>query len=127
MSRIARPALLGFLALPPEVAARLTPQERVWVDKLISTLLTVSLQKDGLVNDNINHIGRQRAPLEEITAPTLVVNAVDDPFKTLAGGEYTARHIAGARFVRVESGGHLLMGGLRQIWVDSAQFLNPRP
>jgi hypothetical protein len=45
------------------------------------------------------------------------------PFKTLAGAEYTAQHIAGARLIRVPSGGHLLMGGLGGLWTESAHFL----
>jgi pimeloyl-ACP methyl ester carboxylesterase len=96
------------------------------VDKLIRTLFTVSLQKDGLINDNRNHIQRRRATLEQIEAPTLVVSAADDPFKTLAGAEYTAQHIRGAQFIRVPSGGHLLMGGLGGIWTESAHFLANR-
>jgi pimeloyl-ACP methyl ester carboxylesterase len=119
--------MLGFLALPPDVAARLTPNERVWVDQLVSTLFTVSLQKQGLINDNRNHVQRQRAALEQIKAPTLIVNAADDPFKTLPGAEYTAQHIQDVRFIRLEHGGHLLAGGQEEVWAESVRFLANAP
>jgi 2-hydroxy-6-oxonona-2,4-dienedioate hydrolase len=49
-------------------------------------------------------------PPVAVRAPTLVVSARDDGFGTYAAAEYTARGIAGARFMGFESGGHLLVG-----------------
>jgi hypothetical protein len=46
--------------------------------------------------------------LEEIQAPTLVIDAAD--VVTFPGAKYTAEHIPRARFIPYETGGHVLLG-----------------
>jgi pimeloyl-ACP methyl ester carboxylesterase len=57
-----------------------------------------------MVNDGINHAARQRYALENITAPTLVIDSAD--IGTYAGARYNAEHIPGAKFIGFKSGGH---------------------
>ena len=123
MSKVARPTLMGFLGVPPSVEERMTPDERELTDQIMRTLLTVSHQQEGLLNDARNHEQRQRTALEQITAPTLILTAVDDPFVTESGAEYTAAHIPQAQLMRLPQGGHQLVGGLEYLWAAEAQFL----
>jgi 2-hydroxy-6-oxonona-2,4-dienedioate hydrolase len=116
MARSARPMLMRFLATPPELMARATPEERRYVQGILDSLLTVSRQGAGLALDAANHLARQRAALARITAPTLLVSAEDDLYKTLPGATYTASQIAGARLICPPRGGHLLVGGLAPVW-----------
>ncbi len=46
------------------------------------------------------------APIEKITAPTLVIHAINDPIVPIASGEYSARTIPNAQFLKLEDGGH---------------------
>jgi 2-hydroxy-6-oxonona-2,4-dienedioate hydrolase len=123
MSKVARPTLMGFLGVPPSVEERMTRDERELTDQIVRTLLTVSRQQEGLLNEARNHEQRQRAALEQITAPTLILTAADDPFVTLPGAEYTAAHIPQAQLIRLPQGGHQLVGGLESLWAEEAQFL----
>jgi 2-hydroxy-6-oxonona-2,4-dienedioate hydrolase len=116
MVKLARPTLLGFLATPPELEAQATPEEHAYVDGIIDSLLTVSLQGPGLTQDGANHDARQPAALERITAPALIVSAEDDLYQTMPGAAYTASQIRDARLMRVPRGGHLLVGGLAPVW-----------
>ena len=50
--------------------------------------------------------GDRRERLQSVTAPTLVIHGADDPLVPLAGGEDTARSIAGARLKTVPGMGH---------------------
>jgi pimeloyl-ACP methyl ester carboxylesterase len=48
-------------------------------------------------------------PLEEITVPVLIVNAVDDPLSLYENAQSAAERIPGAKLVTIESGGHMLL------------------
>ena len=62
------------------------------------------------MNDAVVTSRLERVELERIKAPTLIFSARDDGYGTWDGAEYSARHIAGARFIGYPSGGHLLVG-----------------
>jgi pimeloyl-ACP methyl ester carboxylesterase len=62
-------------------------------------------------------------PIENITAPTLVVHAMDDGINAFTIGQYTADHIPGARFLAVPTGGHLLLGHQEEIRTQASAFL----
>ncbi len=66
-------------------------------------------------------------PLERITAPTLVVQAADDPAAVPAGGCSTAEHIPGASLTVFERGGYVLLGHHAEIRTQVQAFLAPTP
>lgn len=121
--QVARPALLSFMGITPQVRARLTPQEQAWLGEFTQTLLPISARRAGILNDTRINEGTELYPLERITVPALVVNAADDPMGTFPGGQYTAQRIPGARFVAVESGGHMLLGHGQRLNAEITGFL----
>jgi 2-hydroxy-6-oxonona-2,4-dienedioate hydrolase len=127
MSKTARSTMLGFLATPPALEAQATSEERRCLDGIVDSLLTVSRQGPGLALDAANHESRQRAALEGITAPTLVVSAEDDLYKTMPGAAYSASQIRGARLLRVPRGGHLLIGSQTPVWDEMRSALASNP
>lgn len=109
--RLARGALVGsVLATPPELLETASAAERARVDAMLDGILPVSLRAEGLRSDTA--AGKHLAPaaLDAVRAPTLVISALDDRYGTYAGAQYTAQHIAGARFVGFEHGGHAWVG-----------------
>jgi predicted alpha/beta-fold hydrolase len=48
--------------------------------------------------------------LEEIEAPTLIINAVDDPLANYEDAQAMARRIPQAQFVTIQRGGHIMVG-----------------
>ena len=58
-----------------------------------------------VVEQNLPEI--EKLPIKSITAPTLVIHAVDDTLVPFAQGQYSADHIPSAQLVRLEEGGHL--------------------
>lgn len=75
----------------------------------------------GAVYDWVNHDSRMRYPLENNTVPTLVISPIDDG--TFPGARYTAENIPGAKFIALESGGHLLVGQEEKVQSEVADFL----
>jgi len=113
-----------ILATPPELvkAAERSEQERV--ARVMTHILPVSQRRLGLLNDAEVATTLTRYDLERITAPTLIVSVKDDRYGTFEGSRYAADHIAGARFVGFEKGGHMCVGHNNEIAEQAARFLN---
>lgn len=86
-------------------------------------LLPYSPRIDGMVNDGKIFSALNRYPLENITAPTLLISTADDPFKTFDAAKYTAENIPGAKFIGFEIGGHLGIGQEEKVRSEVAQFI----
>ena len=60
--------------------------------------------------------------LEAITVPTLIAHTKDDQLASHAARQRAAERIPGARFVSLESGGHLMLGQTKIIRDELADF-----
>jgi len=103
----------------------LTPEYKADVAEVMKTILPVNPRSAGAVfdmfvsNPDIN-IGY---PLEEITVPVLIINAVDDPLTLYVNAQSMAERIPGAKLVTIESGGHMLLGHEERIRSEIVAFL----
>jgi pimeloyl-ACP methyl ester carboxylesterase len=64
--------------------------------------------------------------LEAIGVPTLVAHTRDDPVASHEAAERAAQRIPGARFLCLESGGHLMLGQTHTLHDELADFLSDR-
>ena len=76
------------------------------LDALYHTTYPSTLRRDGLINDMQQLSNFQEYPIGHITAPTLVVHAVNDPIMPFSMGVFTANTIPNAQFLKLEDGGH---------------------
>jgi 2-hydroxy-6-oxonona-2,4-dienedioate hydrolase len=113
------------LATPGEAYAAADAAERRRADATLAQILPVSRRRLGLLNDSRLTTGAARAPLEAIRAPTLAISARDDGYGTFESARYSAEHIAGARFLGFESGGHLLLGHQAEVVAAVAALAAP--
>lgn len=82
------------------------PEKRRLLDALYQTSFPSSLRREGMLND-VQHLTTFPVyPIEEISVPTLVIHAVDDPIVPFCLGEYSAQTIPHSQFVRLDGGGH---------------------
>jgi 2-hydroxy-6-oxonona-2,4-dienedioate hydrolase len=126
--RIAREFVIAsVLATPPSVVARASPEEQRRVQEILSDLLPIRPRRTGLLNDAIVTSAIPRYELERITAPTLVMSAMDDRFGTYAIASYTAKGIRGARFAGFPTGGHLWVGHQQEVEVEILTFVRQQP
>jgi pimeloyl-ACP methyl ester carboxylesterase len=61
--------------------------------------------------------------LEAIRVPTLIVHTKDDQLASHEASKHAAERIPGARFVSLESGGHLMLGQSKIVHDELADFL----
>jgi pimeloyl-ACP methyl ester carboxylesterase len=89
----------------------LSPQEAESMAGLRELLFPYKPRREGAVFDGfVSNLVADRFPFEQLTVPTLVVNARDDhlaPYRFAAGA---ASRIPGAKLVAIERGGHIFMG-----------------
>ncbi len=117
------PLIRHVLATPPEQVTAASAQERARVNDLADRILPVSRRAAGLRDDT--RLGKRLGPyaLETIRVPTLVVSARDDGFGTYAAAQYSASRIAGAKFIGLDQGGHLLVGHDAEVRAEIARLL----
>ncbi len=113
----------AILATPPEVVERASADERARVAQALDHLLPFSQRLPGVLNDASITPFLPRYELERIDAPTLILSAADDLYGTYDGAHYSAEHIPHARFISYTSGGHLLVGHLKEALLESVSFL----
>lgn len=106
--RIARSWLVRFLGVPPALEAGASAEDRKRVTEVIRSILPLSERLAGLEADGAARI--EEWPLERIEAPTLIVTAADDLYRTVPGARYTAERIDGAELKILRDGGHLMVG-----------------
>ena len=128
-TKLARPALVRFLGVPAELEASATHEERERITEIMRSILPLSDRARGIAIDSSTVLSEW--PLERITAPTLIISAEDDLFRTLPGARFTAERIHGSELEVLESGGHLMLGQSAQVrnWISSflARRVDARP
>ncbi|MEJ2738040.1 MAG: alpha/beta hydrolase [Anaerolineae bacterium] len=104
----------------------LTPEYEADVAGVMKTVLPVRPRSDGALFDMYvsNLEVNTGYPLEEVAAPVLIVNAVDDPLTLYRNAQSAAERIPGAKLVTIEDGGHMLLGHQERIRSEIAAFLD---
>ena len=120
--RFARPALVRFLGVPPQLEARAAPGERERITALMRSILPLTRRIAGIKAEDAFQLGEW--PLHEIRCPTLIVSAEDDLFRTLPGARFTAERIPGAELKVLPDGGHLMVGRGEEVRQAVCEFLN---
>ena len=65
----------------------------------------------------------QGYPLEQLSVPTLIVNARDDGLSAFENAARAAERIPGAELLAIDHGGHMLLGSEGLIVREVARFL----
>lgn len=98
------------LATDPALVHASSAAERRRVGEMMEGLLPISARADGLLYDNAQTNRRLDLPLDRIVAPTLIVSAEDDRFRTAENARWLATRIAGSETLIFPDGGHLWVG-----------------
>lgn len=106
-SRFLKGQVMGLMGAGREVVEGLDPDQRRRIGEIIDFMNPTSLRGRGAFLDNRNPLP---GPLiAGIRAPTLVVHAEDDLLQLFGNGLFAAETIPGARFLRFQRGGHLVV------------------
>lgn len=98
---------MRLMGVNDDVIERLTPAQRDLADRIISYMNPASPRAAGAAFDNTAAMPNER--IAAIQAPTLVVHAEDDALQLFHNARFAADTIPGARLLRYEKGGHLLV------------------
>ncbi len=111
--RISRESVVRFLGVPPALEAAAPEQDRERVTNIMKSILPLSERVRGIELDGLTQMTPW--PLEKLKAPTLIITAEDDLYKTLPGARFTAERIPDAELHVLSSGGHLLVGQAAEV------------
>lgn len=106
-------------AVPKEFV--MTAEDARFVGEFIESLFPV--MRDGYDFDAcISNVDVNNYDLEAIRVPTLIVHTRDDRLASHEASKRAAERISGARFVSLESGGHLMLGQTKVVRDELANF-----
>ncbi|MDX8449466.1 alpha/beta fold hydrolase [Mesorhizobium captivum] len=110
---IAPSILIRFVGVRPALVAAAPEAERGRVMSFVRSVEPLSLRFPGINIDSAPEL--RELPLEQITAPTIIISARDDLFNTLPAAKFAAAKIHGAKLIVYDTGGHLLVGQAQQV------------
>ena len=103
---------------------RPTPDERETLQGIRELLFPFRPRRDGAVFDGfVGNPVADRFPFEQLTVPTLIISAEDDPLAPYAFATVAAQRIPGARLVTIERGGHLFLGNDHEVRKEIHAFV----
>ncbi len=108
IARFFRKQLMELIGVSPEVFAGMSYEQRRLAVRFIDEMNPVSLRSAGAGFDNRATMPGER--IASITAPTLIIHAVDDGLQLFHNAEYATDNIPNARLVQFEQGGHFVIG-----------------
>jgi pimeloyl-ACP methyl ester carboxylesterase len=90
---------------------RPTPSERQQIVEVGESLFPVGPRKAGAIFDTfVSNPDVQGYTLEDVEAPTLIINAKDDGLSAFENAARAATRIPSSNLIAAERGGHLLLG-----------------
>lgn len=103
----------------------LTPTERADISRVIDTVLPAAPRREGFLFDVFISTPAINSgyPFGDVSVPTLVVTATDDPLAPADNARRLAAAIPGAHLLEVERGGHLLLGQAERVGNQVQQFI----
>lgn len=107
VTQLFRRRFLELMGASDAVIAALDPAQTKLAEDLIDLMNPVAPRAAGVRFDN--GAAMPDARIAGIRAPTLILHARDDTLQLFHNAEFAARHIAGARLVAFDRGGHLLL------------------
>jgi pimeloyl-ACP methyl ester carboxylesterase len=97
-----------------------------FVTEFIDSLFPVS--REGVDFDAfVSNAAVENYHLEGISVPTLIIHTKDDQVASHDASQRAAQRIPGARFVSLESGGHLMIGQTKIVRDELAKFFAEMP
>jgi pimeloyl-ACP methyl ester carboxylesterase len=103
---------------------RPTPDEAATIRAVSELQFPLTPRRLGAVFDGfVSNLVADRFPLEQLTVPTLIVSAVDDPWARHSYAVTAAARIPGAKLVTIDRGGHLFLGHDAQVRAAIGAFI----
>lgn len=99
--------------------------EQAVITELADSIFPVAPRRPGAVFDAfVSNPQINACPLEELTVPTMIVHAVDDPLASYSAAQRAAERIPAAQLVSLTSGGHLGLGQAERVHREVMAFLD---
>ena len=96
-------------------------EKMMLLDALYQTTFPSTLRRDGMLNDLQQLTTFPRYPIEQISVPTLVIHAANDPIIPYVSGEFSAQSIPKAQFLILDDGGHFTCVTHREVTMPAVR------
>jgi len=117
--------MMSMMGVPKPIQKKLSAADKKWLDNSMFSFLPMSDRINGILNDiwisnpDLNKI----YPYQEVTVPTLIIHAVDDPMPPFTIAKGIAGQIPNSKFLPIKSGGHLHIGHQSIVKLSISNFI----
>jgi pimeloyl-ACP methyl ester carboxylesterase len=99
-------------------------EDKQKTDAIIQACFPVRPRSKGILFDIfVSNPDMDNYPFEQVSVPTLILHAKDDPLSSFEKVKTMAQRIPNARLVQFETGGHVLLGHRREVQVEMREFI----
>lgn len=99
------------------------PAQRERIEQIMDSLFPIRPRKRGILFDlYVSNPDVQTYPLEQISVPTLIINAKDDGLSAFDNAARACTRIRRSKLMAIDRGGHLLLGSETRIQEEIASF-----
>jgi pimeloyl-ACP methyl ester carboxylesterase len=119
--RLAPSLLVRFVGVAPDLLTDLPPTTRRRVMSIVAAIEPLSWRMRGIAIDSV---APPEPAFDRIMAPTLIISARDDLYKTAPAASFAASRIPDAELILFDTGGHLLVGREDEVRNAVSRFLS---
>ncbi len=102
---------------------RPTPEERESLHQIMDAFFPIHPRKRGVLFDMyVSNPDVQTCALEQLSVPTLIINAKDDGLSAFGNAVQASTRISRSKLLAIDRGGHLLLGSQTRIQDEIAAF-----
>ena len=115
--------------VPKSICKKLSKQEiSDFIDDVFFSVLPVTERTEGFIFDAFvsNPSINDNVPFEKIEAPTLILNAIDDPATVIEGARTLSKQISNSKLVEFDSGGHLMINCEQEVKLHIDNFIKDK-
>lgn len=119
--------LINFLMLmfvPNSIKKGLNKDQLNHIQEIFTSSLPITLRTKGILNDAfVSNPAINSFKFEEISIPTLILHAKDDPAAMYSGAVKLSKLIPNVKFRTYKKGGHLTLGHEEEIKEEISKFI----
>ncbi len=122
LKTFARPMFAGLMGIPKGFPKN-EDDVRV-VEQMLGSIFPIAPRVAGAIHDAwVSNPEIGGYPLEDVSTPTMIIHAKDDPLASYSAAVAAAERIPGAKLVTLDSGGHLQLGQSERVRTEVLSFL----
>ena len=121
-TRYGQSTILDLMGVPKDVYSNFTPEQKQFAQEMLDVMHPMTPRYKGTIND-AEMLLADTLPVDNITAPTLIIHAKDDALVNYTHALNSHERIRQSKLVLYDTGGHAMLSQVDHVRENISQFL----